>query len=116
MTQTSNEGGVMANLEINRRRSGSEWQAIISEQKSSGQTAAAYCRKHGISEKSFYNRRGKMRLAAVKPAPKSFIEIRSDQEFSSRPLTLHIPGGYRLDVPRGADGTHVKAIVTALVS
>ena len=106
----------MAKKNSIRYRSRSEWQAIIAGQEASGQTALSYCRENGISEKSFYNWRRKMRQATVKPEPGDFIQIRSDQEYPAGRLTLHMPGGYRLEVPQGTDGAYVNVIVKALRS
>jgi len=104
----------MEKNKANQHRSRSEWQAIIAGQKASRQTVTSYCREHGISVKSFYNWRGKVGKFAENSEPKGFIQILSDQDSPVKPLILHIPGGYRLDIPRGADEAHLQAIVRVL--
>jgi putative transposase len=43
-----------------KRKSPSEWQALVAEQRASGLSVAAFCLKHGLVDKTFYNQRNKL--------------------------------------------------------
>jgi putative transposase len=43
-----------------KRKSPAEWQALVAEQQASGLSVAAFCLKHGLVDKTFYNQRHKL--------------------------------------------------------
>ena len=43
-----------------KRKSPSEWQALVAEQQASGLSVKAFCREHGLVDKTFYNQRNKL--------------------------------------------------------
>ncbi|MCB1602721.1 MAG: IS66 family insertion sequence element accessory protein TnpB [Chromatiaceae bacterium] len=55
------------------RRSRDEWQRLIDEQATSGQTQSAFCAAHGISVASLQN--WKRRLGAPEAPPESWLEL-----------------------------------------
>jgi hypothetical protein len=44
----------------NERRSISEWQSLIEEQRNSGLSVKMFCRERGLVSKTFYNKRHKL--------------------------------------------------------
>jgi transposase-like protein len=97
------------------RRNSNQWQEIIAQQKSSGESVAVYCREQDLCEKSFYawrRRLGKRTGAKLKDFIKVTIPAKTDKE------SIHIktPGGYCLEVPEGTDSSFVKNIIAVLVS
>ena len=58
-----------------------QWLQAIAEQAKSGMSAAAYCRAHGLNEKSFYRQRienqSERKYATIKPveADRLIIEL-----------------------------------------
>ena len=60
--------------ERKRRRSGAEWDEILTLHERSGQTAVAYCADHGLNVSQFYKRRRyrreQRRFVAVEMPPR----------------------------------------------
>jgi transposase-like protein len=89
-----------------RRRSASEWQALIQSHQRSGLNQAAFCRREGISEMSLSNWRKKLSPIAKKRAPSesmaSFIELGGALPSPSKALTLRLElgGGMVLTISR----------------
>jgi putative transposase len=60
-----------------KRKSPAEWQALVAEQQVSGLSVAAFCLKHGLVDKTFYNQRHKLGRApgpADSPKP-GFVQV-----------------------------------------
>ena len=96
-----------------KRRSEEEWQEIIAGQAASGQTIPEYCRDRNLCEKSFYGWRKRLHLNSNSKAA-GFIQIRSEKESQKKDISIHTPGGYRLEVAPGTDEVHVKTVLQVL--
>lgn len=109
------------------RRAGQEWRQIIERQQSSGQSAAAWCRQHGISQASFFawKRRlgtsgSSIRLSlskAVEPpaSPTSgFVEVKAAEEAGADGIEIFLRGGRCLRVRRGFDRDLLVELVRTL--
>lgn len=89
------------------RRSREEWEQIFERFRSSGQSGAAFCRKHKLAKSSFEKWKKKVgRPRVVKKAAPSFVEwpipaekaplSTPDANLSSGELELSLPGGVLL--------------------
>lgn len=73
------EQGKMAGAREARRE---EWQRIITEQQTCGQSAAAYCRERGIPLWKFSYWRKTLSPAKADAAPRGFVELRPPRRAS----------------------------------
>jgi hypothetical protein len=96
------------------RHGSDKWPEIISEQNTTGLSVSAYCRQHGINEKTFYNWRKKLNNS-LEPKLKRFIQVKAAENGSGKVLRIHTPGGYRLEVESGTERNYVQSILEVLV-
>jgi len=90
-----------------------QWREIIAEQEVSGSKVSAYCRQHGVNEKTFYNWR--KRLGGLrKPKPEGFIQIKTMKNGAGKVLRIQTPRGYRLEVEPGTEESYVQSILKVL--
>ena len=82
-----------------------EWERIVAAQKSSGLTAAEYCRKHSLREGQFCY----WRKAVQKQGKNDFVRIGG-----SVPLEIAFSDGICLRVPVGFDEQLLKRVVEVL--
>lgn len=75
------------------RRDASDWQKIIKDQESSGQSAAVYCRQEGLGEKNFYAWRRRLKEATF-PGKQSFVEVSTEHKNQNETIRITTPGGY----------------------
>jgi hypothetical protein len=103
-------------MKRSRRRGIESWRQIIDGQRSSGLAVAAYCRKRGISECSFYNwrrRLGSLPTGRVAPtAP--FVELKNPISSTAGSTEICLPGERRLLVRRGFDRDLLVELVRTL--
>ena len=70
------------------RRTRNQWQELIDRQQESGQSAATFCRQHGISATYFSSRKrqlaeeGKSRFVKLIPQP---MKVEADAKVTDRP-------------------------------
>lgn len=74
---------------MTKRRTPSQWQSLIEQQKQSGLSVPTFCSEHSVSPASFYKWR--QRLEAPEPGPEtkpepSFIDLSSLSSSSGNPL------------------------------
>lgn len=97
-------------------RSEAEWQALITEQVESGQSALDFCREHGLYAKTFYQKRKALRKRGLAPAANAFVQV-APTPFQSTPqqpgLVLHYQGS-RLHLPAAVDPIWLTALMKAL--
>ena len=85
------EVGEMAKEEGRRRRSESEWRALVARQEKSGLSRAAFCRQEGISRQSFEQWRRRRESRSVSG---QFVELAVPREGGGRwEVELALPGG-----------------------
>lgn len=92
-------------MKRSRRRGIEFWRQIIDGQSSSGLAVAAYCRKLGISECSFYNWRRRLRSLdqpRVEPTAR-FVELKTPIPSTAASVEICLAGERRLLVRRGFD-------------
>lgn len=92
------------------------WRLILAEQRASGLSARAFCKREGISESMFYGWRGKIAARDSNPASEiskppqlipvavadsaqvSSLPANSQRESASHQVEIQTPGGFMLRV------------------
>jgi transposase-like protein len=100
---------------IARVESEKKWQGLIREQQQSKLSVSAFCRKHGISDQSFYSWR--KRLAAdrnAEPVRFALVEANASGSEPHTPLELILASGDRLRIAPGVDAVTLRAVLTVL--
>src|SRR5215467_13423964 len=96
------------------RNAWKKWQRLVSEQASSGQSVAAYCRERKLCAPHFYwwKKRLRKRTAA------RFVKVQVADSSSSAPsesrIELRLQNGRSLLIGRGFDPEHVRALLTVV--
>ncbi len=94
--------------QIKRSSHLAEWSEMVRKCKSSGMTVRAWCREHGLNEKTYYHRQKQVcnaipaNCAAV---PVQFAEVGQPEtapQKSGAAIQIHI-GNAKIDVSSGAD-------------
>ena len=92
------------------------WQMVIETCKESGLSIAAFCKKEGISEASYYYWRKKLPATDPKSnrkAPPAFIEVALPQS-NATVLELVLSSGNTLIINPGADDKMLSNVLSAL--
>ena len=101
-------------MQQRRPQAWAKWRRLISEQRGSGQTIAAFCREREIPASQFFA--WKRRLRQALPPP--FLEVQlvetKPQPAPGRAIEVGLTGGRRLFVEPGFDPDHLRAVVAAL--
>lgn len=99
-----------------RRRREPFWRDLITRQRRSGQSIAAFCRDHGVSQPSFFAWRRRLRLQQDEPAA-TFVPVQVDLP----PLLTHVPpieivlgSGTSVRVSDGCDRQTLEMVLAAL--
>lgn len=92
-----------------RVRSHREWRALIEEQEGGQETIAAFCRRRGLTEQSFYRHRRRMR---EEMGEGGFAEVALSRGESLRVVVE----GQRcwIEVEEGFDAQRLREVVEAL--
>ena len=94
------------------------WRGLISEQRASGQSAAAFCRERGLCASQFYY--WKKRLSQT--AETNFVEALVVEQqpaaagIACAGIELRLYEGYSLLVPPGFEAGHLRALLAVLES
>ena len=95
------------------------WRQHLDRQQAGGQTARAYCRRHGLAETAFHywrrtiaERDREVRRAAPTPAfvPVTVVSSRA----ADSPIDIHLAGGHRVRVRAGCDRELLAAVLGLL--
>jgi transposase-like protein len=88
------------------------WRDLIDRWKASGQSIAAFCAAHGVSQATFYAWRRRLggRRSTAKPAP-AFAALRVVPDPA---IEIVLPSGLVVRVPVGTDPATVVRLVVAL--
>ena len=89
------------------------WRDLINRWRTSGQSIAAYCVAHGVSQATFYSWRKRLAARARRmtpPAP-AFASV---QVVSDPTVEVILPAGLVVRVPVGTDPAAVARLVAAL--
>jgi hypothetical protein len=98
-----------------RRRSKSEpfWRDLIDRWNASGQSVAAFCNAHRVSQATFYSWRKRLvsRARSTTPPAPAFAPVRVVPDPTAEVV---LPSGLIVRVPVGTDPTAVARLVAAL--
>ena len=88
------------------------WRGILADQRTSGLSIAAFCRRRQISEASFFNWRRRLARPA---APNDFVAVNvALPQLAPCSCEVTLPNGCRVTVPPGFDPVSLKEILAAL--
>lgn len=96
-----------------RREAWTKWRRLVSEQKRSGQSVAAFCRERGVCAPQFFA--WKKRLSEEVSAKFVAVQVVSVGEpVPGRALEIRLSGGRSVMVEPGFDADHLRAVLAAL--
>ena len=94
------------------------WRQHLDRQQASGQTARAYCERHGLAETAFYywrrtiaERDRQARRSGPVPA---FVPVTVVGPAADAPIDVRLAGGHRLRVRAGCDRDLLAAVLAML--
>jgi len=92
------------------------WRGAIEEQRTSGLSISAFCRKRDVSEASFFSWRRKLTQRDRKDTAAKFVPLRFDApSMATRPgCEVVLPDGCRIIVPGQCDANWLREILEAL--
>ncbi len=91
------------------------WSKLIAEQEGSGEKARPFCRKHGISQWSFYKWR--RRLRQTERVEFALLEtVPTASATSDSTLELMLRNGERLRISSGVDAATLRVVLDAVRS
>lgn len=101
------------------------WRLIHERQRQSGLSIAAFCRRHGIGESSFFTWKRRFAADAQAAGRPAFLPIRPAASPASdadplaggqegRPVQLRLPGRHRIVLRRGFDAQALRQLLTLL--
>src|SRR5512133_2750578 len=99
-----------------KREAWTKWKKLVSEQRGSGQSVAAFCRERGLPVSQLFAWRKRLRQAPPKP----FVEVQlvgaqpRPVAGNGRAIEIRFPGGHSIFVEPGFDAIHLRAVVAAL--
>ena len=94
------------------QRSQADWRTLIEAQASSGMTAAAFCRKHGINQKYFSFRR--RQLGARPVSVSKFVPVVMSGASSAAVFRLRVGSDMALELPQRVDAAWLAELLRAL--
>ena len=95
------------------RRAQADWRVLTQAQASSGMTAAAHCRKHGINQKYFSFRRRQLGIKATAPSSR-FVAVKLSGTSRSEVLRLQIGASATLEFPPSVDTAWLAGLLRTL--
>ena len=96
-------------------RSRREWQKLIEQQAQSGLSGLEYCIQQGLSAKTFYRQRKRMRQQNLMPVSGSFFRVQSKAEIEpGHTGILFQHRESRLSIPYNADPIWLAQLLKAL--
>ncbi len=90
-----------------------QWTEIIRERQESGLTVKDYCAQHGISEKTYYYRLRKLRLAAAEAMEPQLVRLNEDRNMNDRMIHIRY-GTAELKLPEDVDLQAVTVLLNVL--
>lgn len=92
------------------------WGGMIQEQKASGLSISAFCRKRNVSAASFFGWRRKLTQRDQDETAAKFVPLRFDApSMATRPgCEVVLPDGCRIIVPGQCDASWLREILKAL--
>jgi Transposase. len=97
------------------------WQSLVSEQQTSGQSVAAFCRTREVSEGLFYYWRKRLREAAAAEFVEVHVAKAQPRPQPSRAglastIEVRLSNGRSLIVPPEFDASHLRALLAVVES
>jgi transposase-like protein len=98
------------------------WRLIHEQQRQSGLSIAAFCRRHGIGESSFFTWKRRFAADAQAAGRPAFLPIRAAASPAAgvagaqegRPVELRLPGRHRIVLRRGFDPRALRQLLDLL--
>ena len=92
------------------------WQGVIREQRTSGLSISAFCRKREVSEASFFSWRRRLTQRDQNDTATKFVPLKLDTlAMTTRPgCEVVLPDGCRIIVPIQCDANWLREILEAL--
>lgn len=90
------------------------WRDLIARQPRSGQSVAAFCRTHGVSQPSFFSWRRRLRLHR---APSAFVPVQIDLTSPlahAAPIEIVLRSGACVRVSHGCDRQTLETVLAVL--
>ena len=104
-----------------KRDAVARWSALIQEHRSSGETVAAFCARHGVSTPTFYQWRHRLAEGAQPEPLAPFLPVcvtrapeRAATVADRAGVEIVLRGGRRLRLERGFDPAVLTAAIAAL--
>jgi len=100
-----------------RREAWTKWRGLVSEQKRSGQSVAAFCRERGVCAPQFFA--WKRRLSQAEAEQFVAVEVveaggAPPAPAPGRAIEIRLSGGRSVVVEPGFDGGHLRAVLAVL--
>ena len=92
------------------------WRDLIARQQRGGQSVAAFCRDHGVSQPSFFSWRKRLRLHCDVP-PSPFVPVQIDLSSplaQPAPIEIVLPSGACVRVSHGCDRQMLETVLAIL--
>jgi transposase-like protein len=92
------------------------WRDLIARQQRSGQSVAAFCRAHDVSQPSFFSWRKRLRLHTDTP-PSSFVPVQIDLSSSlahAASIEIVLRSGACVRVSHGCDRQTLETVLAVL--
>ena len=112
-TRKRGQSGRKAQRRRRQARDAVQWQRLINQQRTSGQSVRAFCRQHDLGEASFYAWRSRLRSeASADPGHAAFVRLEPKPADSppARTVEVHFPSGASLHCP----AEHLSELVRLL--
>jgi transposase-like protein len=92
------------------------WRDLIARQQRSGQSIAAFCRAHGVSQPSFFSWRKRLRSHRAAP-PSPFVPVQIDLSSPlahAAPIEIVLRSGACVRVSHGCDRQTLETVLAVL--
>ena len=91
-----------------------KWSAIITDWKSSGLPAAAYCREHSIPRWKFFDWKRRLADRDEEEEPAGFVAVEFEAEGSGCGISVCLGGGLQLMLHQGFDEAELLRVIQVL--
>jgi transposase-like protein len=89
------------------------WEAVIAEQKRSGQTVRGFCQQRGVAQHSFYQWRKRIG-AEQSPVRFALVETGKPEARERAAVELVLRSGHRLRIAAGVDPGTLRTVLEVL--
>ncbi len=96
---------------MKKRKTEQEWRQIVEGRKGTGEPVDKYCRRHGVSEQSYYNWKRRLKPAGDFSQGPEFLEVIKAGGASGVSLVW---GGWRIELEKRFDGGALRTALEAV--